>query len=255
MGTFISTTCPKVKLSPSLDAVVENCVKRGSVVDVNTAIDALLTGYVPREGACVADPSAPGRRWAFRTRRALNEGGALLGPKAFSSRCARVPAQSAAATTRLDASSVHPERTPGAPPKPGHAGSAMPEPDRETKQRCAALPAEQLHRRGFLGRADVSDILREAGEKPGPDRGRVPTATFSEAWKNSGAPAPGMVLAALFTNVAAFGGCRHRVPSGTAWCTVADVRATTFGPPGDDFPVDVRPVKGASRNTARKRIC
>ncbi|MEU2630219.1 Tex family protein, partial [Kitasatospora sp. NPDC007106] len=99
----------EVKLSRSLDAVVEDCVNAVGV-DVNTASAPLLTRVSGVTGTLadniVAHRDANG---PFRTRRALKDV-ARLGPKAFE-QCAgflRIPG----GDDPLDASAVHPEAYP-----------------------------------------------------------------------------------------------------------------------------------------------
>ncbi|MEU1808949.1 Tex family protein [Micromonospora sp. WMMD1076] len=190
----------EVKLSRSLDAVVEDCVNAVGV-DVNTASAPLLT-RVSGIGAGLAENIVLHRdaNGPFRTRAELKKV-PRLGPKAFE-QCAgflRIPG----GDDPLDSSSVHPESYP-------------------VVRRILTTTGQDL--RGLIGRSailrglratdfvddtfglpTVTDILAEL-EKPGRDpRPEFRTATFVEGVEKISDLTPGMVLEGVVTNVAAFG--------------------------------------------------
>jgi uncharacterized protein len=189
----------ELKLSRSLDAVVEDCVNAVGV-DVNTASAPLLT-RVSGIGDGLAENIVAHRdaNGPFRSRRSLKDV-PRLGPKAFE-QCAgflRIPG----GDDPLDASSVHPEAYP-------------------VVRRIITATGTDL--RGLIGNAvlrtlapatfvddkfglpTVTDILREL-EKPGRDpRPAFKTATFTEGVDKLSDLAPGMTLEGVVTNVAAFG--------------------------------------------------
>jgi protein Tex len=190
----------EVKLSRSLDAVVEDCVN-GVGVDVNTASAPLLT-RVSGIGASLAENIVLHRdaNGPFRTRRALKDV-PRLGPKAFE-QCAgflRIPG----GDDPLDASSVHPEAYPvvrriidatGTDLR-GLIGNA----------RLLRTLAPQRFVDTMFGLPTVTDILAEL-EKPGRDpRPAFKTATFADGVETLADLAPGMQLEGVVTNVAAFG--------------------------------------------------
>ncbi|MQA10080.1 MAG: S1 RNA-binding domain-containing protein [Pseudonocardiaceae bacterium] len=190
----------EVKMSRSLDAVVEDCVNAVGV-DVNTASVPLLT-RVSGIGAglaenIVAHRDAGGR---FRSRGALKEV-PRLGPKAFE-QCAgflRIPD----GDDPLDSSSVHPEAYPVV-----HRILASTDFGLGTLiGRSSVLRA--LDPRQFVdekfGLPTVTDILAEL-EKPGRDpRPEFQTAAFAEGVQTIADLRPEMVLEGVVTNVAAFG--------------------------------------------------
>ena len=200
----------EVKLSRSLDAVVEDCVNAVGV-DVNTASPPLLT-RVSGIGETLAENIVRHRdeHGPFRKRSALKEV-PRLGPKAFE-QCAgflRIPG----GDDPLDASAVHPE----AYPVVRRILTAARTDIRSVIGNTAALRA--LHPDDFVdpvtsgdtpgppgfGLPTVTDILAEL-EKPGRDpRPTFKTATFAEGVEKLGDLEPGMVLEGVVTNVAAFG--------------------------------------------------
>ncbi|MEU1688752.1 Tex family protein [Micromonospora sp. NPDC005707] len=190
----------EVKLSRSLDAVVEDCVN-GVGVDVNTASAPLLT-RVSGIGAGLAENIVLHRdaNGPFRTRADLKKV-PRLGPKAFE-QCAgflRIPG----GADPLDSSSVHPEAYPVVRRILAHTG-----------QDLRALIGKSAILRGLratefvddtFGLPTVTDILAEL-EKPGRDpRPEFRTATFVEGVEKISDLTPGMVLEGVVTNVAAFG--------------------------------------------------
>ncbi|HEY9415273.1 MAG TPA: Tex family protein, partial [Pseudonocardia sp.] len=190
----------ELKLSRSLDAVVEDCVN-GVGVDVNTASAPLLT-RVSGIGAGLAENIVLHRdaNGPFRTRAELKKV-PRLGPKAFE-QCAgflRIPG----GDDPLDSSSVHPESYPVVRRILAHTG-----------QDLRALIGKSAILRGLkatdfvddtFGLPTVTDILREL-EKPGRDpRPAFKTATFVEGVEKISDLVPGMLLEGVVTNVAAFG--------------------------------------------------
>ncbi|RIV39632.1 RNA-binding transcriptional accessory protein [Micromonospora radicis] len=190
----------EVKLSRSLDAVVEDCVNAVGV-DVNTASAPLLT-RVSGIGAGLAENIVLHRdaNGPFRTRAELKKV-ARLGPKAFE-QCAgflRIPG----GADPLDSSSVHPEAYPVVRRILASTGQDL----RSVIGRSAILRG--LRATDFVddtfGLPTVTDILAEL-EKPGRDpRPEFKTATFVEGVEKIGDLTPGMVLEGVVTNVAAFG--------------------------------------------------
>jgi uncharacterized protein len=190
----------EVKLSKSLDAVVEDCVNAVGV-DVNTASAPLLT-RVSGIGAGLAENIVLHRdaNGPFKNRSEIKKV-ARLGPKAFE-QCAgflKIPD----GTDPLDASSVHPESYPvvrtilataGADLKTAIGNSPL----------LRALRPEQFVT-DSVGLPTITDILREL-EKPGRDpRPAFTTATFAEGVEKIAHLKPGMILEGVVTNVAAFG--------------------------------------------------
>ncbi|HEX5401319.1 MAG TPA: Tex family protein, partial [Pseudonocardiaceae bacterium] len=192
----------ELKLSRSLDAVVEDCVNAVGV-DVNTASAPLLT-RVSGIGEGLAENIVAHRdeNGPFRSRTAL-KGVARLGPKAFE-QCAGF-LRIRGGDDPLDSSSVHPESYPVV-----------------RKIMAATVPdggiAELIGNNSVLRTLDpakfvddkvglptVTDILKEL-EKPGRDpRPAFRTATFTEGVEKIGDLQQGMVLEGVVTNVAAFG--------------------------------------------------
>ena len=190
----------EVKLSRSLDAVVEDCVNAVGV-DVNTASSPLLTRVSGITGTLadniVAHRDANG---PFRTRRALKDV-ARLGPKAFE-QCAgflRVPG----GDDPLDASGVHPEAYPVVRRILAATGGDLPALIGNGAALRALRPGDFAD--DTFGVPTVTDILGEL-DKPGRDpRPAFRTATFKEGVDKIGDLEVGMVLEGVVTNVAAFG--------------------------------------------------
>ncbi|MFI6157576.1 Tex family protein [Kitasatospora sp. NPDC051170] len=190
----------EVKLSRSLDAVVEDCVNAVGV-DVNTASAPLLTRVSGITGTLadniVAHRDANG---PFRTRKQLKDV-ARLGPKAFE-QCAgflRIPG----GEDPLDASSVHPEAYPVVRRILASTGGELRELIGNGERLRALRPADFAD--ATFGVPTVTDILGEL-DKPGRDpRPAFRTATFKEGVDKIGDLEVGMVLEGVVTNVAAFG--------------------------------------------------
>ena len=190
----------EIKLSRSLDAVVEDCVNAVGV-DVNTASAPLLrrvSGIT--EGLAeniVKHRDANGR---FRTRTALAEV-PRLGPKAFE-QCAgflRIPG----GDDPLDSSSVHPEAYPVVRRILASVGTQLPTLIGDTKTLRGLRPADFTD--DTFGLPTVTDILAEL-EKPGRDpRPAFKTASFADGVETLADLKVGMVLEGVVTNVAAFG--------------------------------------------------
>jgi uncharacterized protein len=190
----------EMKLSKSLDAVVEDCVNAVGV-DVNTASAPLLT-RVSGIGAGLAENIVLHRdtNGPFRTRSALKQV-ARLGPKAFE-QCAgflRIPG----GDDPLDASSVHPESYPVVRRILAATGADLPTVIGNSPLLRALQPQQFVD--DTVGLPTITDILKEL-EKPGRDpRPAFTTATFAEGVEKISHLKPGMVLEGVVTNVAAFG--------------------------------------------------
>ncbi|MCC5582093.1 RNA-binding transcriptional accessory protein [Microtetraspora sp. AC03309] len=190
----------ELKLSRSLDAVVEDCVNAVGV-DVNTASAPLLT-RVSGIGSGLAENIVAHRdaNGPFRSRRALKDV-ARLGPKAFE-QCAgflRIPG----GDDPLDASSVHPEAYPVVRRILDTTRSDITTLIGNTAALRAIEPARFVD--DTFGLPTVTDILKEL-EKPGRDpRPAFKTATFKEGVEKISDLTPGMLLEGVVTNVAAFG--------------------------------------------------
>ncbi|MEU1211537.1 Tex family protein [Streptomyces sp. NPDC005791] len=190
----------EVKLSRSLDAVVEDCVN-GVGVDVNTASAPLLS-RVSGIGSGLAENIVAHRdaNGPFRSRRALKDV-ARLGPKAYE-QCAGF-LRIRGGDDPLDASSVHPEAYPVVRTMVKRTGGDVASLVGNTDVLRSLRPDDFVNEK--FGLPTVTDILREL-EKPGRDpRPAFRTATFKEGVEKLGDLAPGMVLEGVVTNVAAFG--------------------------------------------------
>ncbi|MFR9721770.1 Tex family protein [Streptomyces sp. MS19] len=190
----------EVKLSRSLDAVVEDCVN-GVGVDVNTASVPLLarvsgvSGTLAENIVAHRDANGP-----FASRRSLKDV-ARLGPKAFE-QCAGF-LRIRGGDDPLDASSVHPEAYPVVRRMVTATGGDVPALVGNTAALRALRPADFVD--DTFGLPTVTDILREL-EKPGRDpRPAFRTAQFKEGVEKIGDLEPGMVLEGVVSNVAAFG--------------------------------------------------
>ncbi len=190
----------EVKLSRSLDAVVEDCVNAVGV-DVNTASAPLLT-RVSGIGAGLAENIVLHRdaNGPFRNRSEIRRV-ARLGPKAFE-QCAgflKIPD----GDDPLDASSVHPESYPVVRTILKTAGQDLKSVIGNSSLLRGLRPETFVT--DTVGLPTVTDILREL-EKPGRDpRPAFTTATFAEGVEKIADLRPGMVLEGVVTNVAAFG--------------------------------------------------
>ncbi|MGX1626609.1 Tex family protein [Streptomyces albidoflavus] len=189
----------EVKLSRSLDAVVEDCVN-GVGVDVNTA-SAPLLARVSGIGSGLAENIVAHRdsNGPFTSRKALKDV-SRLGPKAYE-QCAGF-LRIRGGDDPLDASSVHPEAYPVVRRMAKAAGGV--DVLIGSPATLRSLNAQEFVDEKF-GLPTVTDILREL-EKPGRDpRPAFRTATFREGVEKLSDLEAGMVLEGVVTNVAAFG--------------------------------------------------
>ena len=190
----------ELKLSRSLDAVVEDCVNAVGV-DVNTASAPLLqrvSGITALLAAnIVAHRDANGR---YPKRSALKQV-PRLGDRAFE-QCAgflRIPD----GEDPLDASAVHPEAYPIVRRMAKQLGSDVPSLIGNTAVLATVRAADFVDLR--FGLPTITDLLAEL-DKPGRDpRPSFTTATFAEGVEKISDLRPGMVLEGTVTNVAAFG--------------------------------------------------
>ncbi|MGW2577978.1 Tex-like N-terminal domain-containing protein, partial [Streptomyces nondiastaticus] len=190
----------EVKLSRSLDAVVEDCVN-GVGVDVNTA-SAPLLARVSGISSGLAENIVSHRdaNGPFRSRRALKDV-ARLGPKAYE-QCAGF-LRIRGGDDPLDASSVHPEAYPVVRKMVKSTGGEVASLIGNTSVLRSLRPDAFVD--DTFGLPTVTDILREL-EKPGRDpRPAFKTATFKEGVEKIGDLRAGMILEGVVTNVAAFG--------------------------------------------------
>ncbi|MGW6295713.1 Tex family protein [Streptomyces sp. NPDC055058] len=239
----------EVKLSRSLDAVVEDCVN-GVGVDVNTASAPLLarvsgiTSGLAENIVAHRDGNGP-----FRSRGELKKV-PRLGPKAYE-QCAgflRIRGDDP-----LDASSVHPEAYP-----------VVRRIVRATGQEVSSLVGNtgvlrSLRAEDFVddtfGLPTVGDILKEL-EKPGRDpRPAFRTAAFKEGVEKISDLSSGMVLEGVVTNVAAFGAFVDVGVHQDGLVHVSAMSKTFVKDPRDVVkPGDIVKVKVLDVDIPRKRI-
>ncbi|NEB09934.1 RNA-binding transcriptional accessory protein [Streptomyces coelicoflavus] len=240
----------EVKLSRSLDAVVEDCVN-GVGVDVNTASAPLLarvsgiTSGLAENIVAHRDANGP-----FTSRTALKKV-SRLGPKAYE-QCAGF-LRIRGGDDPLDASSVHPEAYP-----------VVRRMVKTTGQEVAGLIGNTSVLRSLrpdrfvdetFGLPTVTDILREL-EKPGRDpRPAFKTATFKEGVEKISDLASGMVLEGVVTNVAAFGAFVDVGVHQDGLVHVSAMSKTFVKDPRDVVkPGDIVKVKVMDVDIPRKRI-
>src|SRR6185369_12940411 len=240
----------EIKLSRSLDAVVEDCVNAVGV-DVNTASAPLLqrvSGIGETLAANIVahrDSNGP-----FRSRAAL-KGVARLGPKAFE-QCAGF-LRIRGGEDPLDSSSVHPESYPVVRRILKTIGSDLPTLIGNT------TVLRRLDAKSFVdstvGLPTVTDILSEL-EKPGRDpRPAFTTATFADGVETLADLRPGMILEGQVTNVAAFGAFVDIGVHQDGLVHVSAMSATFVKDPRDIVkPGDVVRVKVLDIDIPRKRI-
>ncbi|MER6995518.1 Tex family protein [Streptomyces sp. NPDC000410] len=240
----------EVKLSRSLDAVVEDCVN-GVGVDVNTASAPLLS-RVSGIGTGLAENIVAHRdaNGPFRSRKALKDV-ARLGPKAYE-QCAGF-LRIRGGDDPLDASSVHPEAYPVVRRMVKTAGSEVASLIGNSSV-LRSLRADDFVDETF-GLPTVTDILREL-EKPGRDpRPAFKTATFKEGVEKISDLASGMVLEGVVTNVAAFGAFVDVGVHQDGLIHVSAMSRTFVKDPRDVVkPGDVVKVKVLDVDIPRKRI-
>ncbi|MFD3535866.1 Tex family protein [Streptomyces sp. NPDC058664] len=240
----------EVKLSRSLDAVVEDCVN-GVGVDVNTASAPLLSRVSGISSGLaeniVAHRDANG---PFRSRRALKDV-ARLGPKAYE-QCAGF-LRIRGGDDPLDSSSVHPEAYPVVRRMVKATGGEVAALIGDTGT-LRSLRADDFVDETF-GLPTVTDILREL-EKPGRDpRPAFRTATFKDGVEKIGDLEPGMVLEGVVTNVAAFGAFVDIGVHQDGLVHVSAMSKTFVKDPRDVVkPGDVVKVKVQDVDIPRKRI-
>ncbi|MET9569794.1 Tex family protein [Streptomyces virginiae] len=240
----------EVKLSRSLDAVVEDCVN-GVGVDVNTASAPLLSRVSGISGTLaeniVAHRDANG---PFSNRKGLKDV-ARLGPKAYE-QCAGF-LRIRGGDDPLDASAVHPEAYPVVRAMGKTAGGEVAALIGNTGV-LRSLRPEQFVTEAF-GLPTVTDILREL-EKPGRDpRPAFKTATFKEGVEKIGDLAPGMILEGVVTNVAAFGAFIDIGVHQDGLAHVSALSKTFVKDPRDVVkPGDIVRVKVMDVDIPRKRI-
>ncbi|WP_093797813.1 Tex family protein [Streptomyces sp. Wb2n-11] len=240
----------EVKLSRSLDAVVEDCVN-GVGVDVNTASAPLLSRVSGISSGLaeniVAHRDANG---PFRSRKGLKDV-ARLGPKAYEQCAGFLRIQGG--DDPLDASSVHPEAYPVVRAMVKETGGGVGTLIGNTAVLRSLRPADYVN--DTFGLPTVSDILKEL-EKPGRDpRPAFRTATFKEGVEKLGDLEPGMVLEGVVTNVAAFGAFVDVGVHQDGLVHVSALSKTFVKDPRDVVkPGDVVKVKVLEVDIARKRI-
>ncbi|WP_217130657.1 Tex family protein [Streptomyces sp. AC558_RSS880] len=240
----------EVKLSRSLDAVVEDCVN-GVGVDVNTASAPLLarvsgiTSGLAENIVAHRDSNGP-----FRSRGELKKV-ARLGPKAYE-QCAGF-LRIRGGDDPLDASSVHPEAYPVVRRMVKSSGTEVAALIGNTAVLRSLRPGDFVDE--TFGLPTVSDILKEL-EKPGRDpRPAFKTAVFKEGVEKISDLASGMVLEGVVTNVAAFGAFVDVGVHQDGLVHVSAMSKTFVKDPRDVVkPGDIVKVKVLDVDIPRKRI-
>ncbi|MER7204520.1 Tex family protein, partial [Streptomyces sp. NPDC000188] len=240
----------EVKLSRSLDAVVEDCVN-GVGVDVNTA-SAPLLARVSGIGSGLAENIVAHRdaNGPFTSRKGLKDV-SRLGPKAYE-QCAGF-LRIRGGDDPLDASSVHPEAYPVVRRMVKTTGGEVASLIGNAAALRGLRPAEFVDDK--FGLPTVSDILREL-EKPGRDpRPAFKTATFKDGVEKISDLASGMVLEGVVTNVAAFGAFVDVGVHQDGLVHVSAMSKTFVKDPRDVVkPGDIVKVKVLDVDIPRKRI-
>ncbi|MEV5976301.1 Tex family protein [Streptomyces sp. NPDC052114] len=240
----------EVKLSRSLDAVVEDCVN-GVGVDVNTA-SAPLLARVSGIGAGLAENIVAHRdaNGPFKNRKGLKDV-ARLGPKAYE-QCAGF-LRIRGGDDPLDGSSVHPEAYPVVRRMVKATGGEVASLIGNTGT-LRSLRADEFVDDVF-GLPTVTDIIKEL-EKPGRDpRPAFKTATFKDGVEKIGDLASGMVLEGVVTNVAAFGAFVDVGVHQDGLVHVSAMSKTFVKDPRDVVkPGDIVKVKVMDVDIPRKRI-
>ncbi|CAL9586044.1 Protein YhgF [Streptomyces sp. enrichment culture] len=240
----------EVKLSRSLDAVVEDCVN-GVGVDVNTASAPLLarvsgiTSALAENIVAHRDANGP-----FRSRSELKKV-PRLGPKAFE-QCAGF-LRIRGGDDPLDASSVHPEAYPVVRRMVKTTGQEVASLIGNTGVLRSLRPQDFVDEK--FGLPTVTDILREL-EKPGRDpRPAFRTAVFKEGVEKISDLSAGMVLEGVVTNVAAFGAFVDVGVHQDGLVHVSAMSRTFVKDPRDVVkPGDIVKVKVLDVDIPRKRI-
>ncbi|WP_327342514.1 Tex family protein [Streptomyces europaeiscabiei] len=240
----------EVKLSRSLDAVVEDCVN-GVGVDVNTA-SAPLLARVSGISSGLAENIVAHRdtNGPFKSRSQL-KGVARLGPKAYE-QCAGF-LRIRGGDDPLDASSVHPEAYPVVRRMVKSSGQEVAALVGNTAALRSLRPGDFVDE--TFGLPTVSDILKEL-EKPGRDpRPAFKTATFKEGVEKISDLVSGMVLEGVVTNVAAFGAFIDVGVHQDGLAHVSALSKTFVKDPRDVVkPGDIVKVKVLDVDIPRKRI-
>ncbi|WP_329568623.1 Tex family protein [Streptomyces sp. NBC_01361] len=240
----------EVKLSRSLDAVVEDCVN-GVGVDVNTA-SAPLLARVSGIGSGLAENIVAHRdaNGPFTSRKGLKDV-SRLGPKAYE-QCAGF-LRIRGGDDPLDASSVHPEAYPVVRRMVKTTGGEVASLIGNAAALRGLRPAEFVDDK--FGLPTVSDILKEL-EKPGRDpRPAFKTATFKDGVEKISDLASGMVLEGVVTNVAAFGAFVDVGVHQDGLVHVSAMSKTFVKDPRDVVkPGDIVKVKVLDVDIPRKRI-
>ncbi|MEV0318417.1 Tex family protein [Streptomyces sp. NPDC050658] len=240
----------EVKLSRSLDAVVEDCVN-GVGVDVNTA-SAPLLARVSGIGSGLAENIVAHRdaNGPFSSRKGLKDV-PRLGPKAYE-QCAGF-LRIRGGDDPLDASAVHPEAYPVVRKMAKKTGGEVASLIGDTAT-LRSLRADEFVDDSF-GLPTVGDILKEL-EKPGRDpRPAFKTATFKDGVEKISDLASGMVLEGVVTNVAAFGAFVDIGVHQDGLVHVSAMSKTFVKDPRDVVkPGDIVKVKVMDVDIPRKRI-
>lgn len=240
----------EVKLSRSLDAVVEDCVN-GVGVDVNTASAPLLarvsgiTSGLAENIVAHRDQNGP-----FKARGELKKV-ARLGPKAYE-QCAGF-LRIRGGDDPLDASSVHPEAYPVVRRMVKTAGQEVASLVGNTGVLRSLRPQDFVDEK--FGLPTVTDILKEL-EKPGRDpRPAFKTAVFKEGVEKISDLSSGMILEGVVTNVAAFGAFVDVGVHQDGLVHVSAMSKTFVKDPRDVVkPGDIVKVKVLDVDIPRKRI-
>ncbi|MFJ3304245.1 Tex family protein [Streptomyces sp. NPDC086549] len=240
----------EVKLSRSLDAVVEDCVN-GVGVDVNTASAPLLarvsgiTSGLAENIVSHRDANGP-----FTSRSQLKKV-ARLGPKAYE-QCAGF-LRIRGGDDPLDSSSVHPEAYPVVRRMVKTSGQEVASLIGNTGVLRSLKPSQFVD--DTFGLPTVTDILKEL-EKPGRDpRPAFKTATFKEGVEKISDLSSGMVLEGVVTNVAAFGAFVDVGVHQDGLVHVSAMSKTFVKDPRDVVkPGDIVKVKVLDVDIPRKRI-
>jgi uncharacterized protein len=240
----------EVKLSRSLDAVVEDCVN-GVGVDVNTASAPLLarvsgiTSGLAENIVAHRDANGP-----FTSRSELKKV-PRLGPKAYE-QCAGF-LRIRGGSDPLDASSVHPEAYPVVRRMVKTSGQEVAALVGNTAVLRSLRPQDFVDE--TFGLPTVTDILKEL-EKPGRDpRPAFKTATFKEGVEKISDLSAGMILEGVVTNVAAFGAFVDVGVHQDGLVHVSAMSKTFVKDPRDVVkPGDIVKVKVLDVDIPRKRI-
>ncbi|WP_338894844.1 Tex family protein [Streptomyces sp. TG1A-60] len=240
----------EVKLSRSLDAVVEDCVN-GVGVDVNTASAPLLARVSGISSGLAENIVAHRDANGPFTSRSQLKGVARLGPKAYE-QCAGF-LRIRDGDDPLDASSVHPEAYPVVRRMVKTSGQEVAALIGNTGVLRSLRPQEFVN--DTFGLPTVTDILKEL-EKPGRDpRPAFRTATFKEGVEKISDLVSGMVLEGVVTNVAAFGAFIDVGVHQDGLAHVSALSKTFVKDPRDVVkPGDIVKVKVLDVDIPRKRI-